>query len=394
MNMFPENSLAWGRSKNCIREITAYGVIRKQEIGAENVYDFSLGNPSIPVPDCVNEEIAKLACEGIKTLHGYTTAAGNVSLRAKIADDLNKRFSLNLKPENLYVTCGAASALMISLKAIILPGEEVLTPVPYFTEYSVFTKSAGAVFVPVAPGENMQMNLEGIKAALTDKTKAIIINSPNNPSGVIYKEENMKGLADILNEHRKKTGNIVYIISDEPYRELVYSMDKAPAPAEYYDNTIICYSWSKSMSIPGERIGYVAISDRAEELKDLIPAVAGAGRGMGYINPPSLFQNVIERCYGATSDLEQYKVNRDLLAEGLREIGYEFLEPDGAFYLFVKALEPDAKAFAERAKKHELLVVPSNDFGCTGYVRIAYCVSPDMIKKSMPAFKALFEEYK
>ncbi len=392
--MLPENTLAWGRASSCIRELAAFGTMRKKEIGADKVFDFSIGNPSVPAPDIVNETIAELIKGDSLALHSYTPAAGLPSLREKIAADLNSRFGLNIGINNLYVTCGAAASLSISLRAILLEGEEVIAPAPFFPEYRVFTEASGGVLKAVAPREDMQIDLEGIKNALSDKTKAVIINSPNNPSGAIFDEENLRGLAAILNEHRKKTGNTVYIITDEPYRELVYTDEVCHSVIEFYDDTVMCYSFSKSLSVPGERIGYIAVSDRMKSGKDVYDSILGAGRCLGYVNPPSLFQRVIERCIGQTSDVEKYRENREVLCSGLRELGYEFIEPKGAFYLFVKALEPDAKAFSEKAKKHELLLVPSNDFGCTGYVRVAYCVSKETIVNSMPAFKALMESYK
>lgn len=391
--MLPENTLAWGRARSCIRTLSEYGAVRKREIGAENVFDFSLGNPSIPAPDCVNEAIAELIRGDSVALHGYTTAAGLISLREKLAADLNARFGTALAPDNLYVTCGAAASLTISLRAVLLPGEEVIAPAPFFPEYRVFTEAGGGVLIPVAPRGDLQIDLDGVQAALTERTKAVIINSPNNPSGAIFDEENLRGLAKILRAHKEKTGNTVYLISDEPYRELVYDGAVCRSPIEFYDDTIMCYSFSKSLSIPGERIGYIAVSDRMESGRDVYASILGAGRCLGFVNPPSLFQRVIERCIGQTSDVAQYKLNRDLLCSGLRELGYEFIEPHGAFYLFVKSPEPDAKTFSEQAKKHELLLVPSDDFGCPGYVRIAYCVSADMIRRSMPAFRALLREY-
>lgn len=391
--MLPENTLAWGRASSCIRELAAFGAMRKKAIGADKVFDFSIGNPSVPAPDCVNDSIAELIKGDSLALHSYTPAAGLPSLREKIAEDLNLRFGLNVDGNNLYVTCGAAASIAISLKAILLDGEEVIAPAPFFPEYRVFTEACGGVLKSVAPREDMQIDLKGIKKALSDKTKAVIINSPNNPSGAIFDEENLRGLAAILKEHSEKSGNTVYIISDEPYRELVYTDEVCHSVIEFYDDTIMCYSFSKSLSIPGERIGYIAVSDRMQSGREVYDSILGAGRCLGYVNPPGLFQQVIERCIGRTSDVEKYRDNKELLCRGLSELGYTFVEPKGAFYLFVKALEPDAKAFSERAKKHELLLVPSNDFGCTGYVRVAYCVSKETIVNSMPAFKALMESY-
>ena len=391
--MLPEQMLAWGYTRNCIREVMEYGTIRKQEIGAENVYDYSIGNPSIPAPACVNEAIAELIKGDSVALHGYTTAAGLPSVRDAIAKNLNDTYDLGLTGDLFYITCGCASSIAIALRAVLFPGDEVLVNAPFFPEYRVFTEASRGVVKVVPPRADFQIDFDALKAALGPKTKAVIINSPNNPSGMVYSEETLKELADILRAHEKKIGETVYLITDEPYRELVYDMDKTPNAMCWYDDTFICYSFSKCMSIPGERIGYLAVSPRMHDKTAVYAAVLGAGRALGYINPPSLFQRVIEKTVGAHSDFSQYKINRDLLTAGLREIGYECVDPRGAFYLFAKALEPDAKAFCEHAKKYELLLVPSNDFGMTGYFRMAYCVSRDMIGKSMPAFKALWDDY-
>ena len=391
--MLPEQMLAWGYTRNCIREVMEYGTIRKQEIGAENVYDYSIGNPSIPAPDCVNEAIAELIKGDSVALHGYTTAAGLPSVRDAIAKNLNDTYDLGLTGDLFYITCGCASSIAIALRAVLFPGDEVIVNAPFFPEYRVFTEASRGVVRVVPPRDDFQIDFDALKAALGPKTKAVIINSPNNPSGMVYSEETLKELAAILRAHEEAIGETVYLLTDEPYRELVYDMDKTPNAMCYYDDTFICYSFSKCMSIPGERIGYLAVSPRMHDKTAVYAAVLGAGRALGYINPPSLFQRVIERTVGAHSDFSQYKRNRDILTAGLREIGYECVDPKGAFYLFAKALEPDAKAFCEHAKKYELLLVPSNDFGMTGYFRMAYCGSRDMIGKSMPAFKALWDDY-
>lgn len=391
--MLPEQMLAWGYTRNCIREVMEYGTIRKQEIGAENVWDYSIGNPSVPAPDCINEAIAELIRGDSVALHGYTTAAGLPSVRDAIAKNLNDTYDLGLTGDLFYVTCGCASSIAIALRAVLFPEDEVLVNAPFFPEYRVFTEASRGVVRVVPPRADFQIDFDALKANLTEKTKAVIINSPNNPSGMVYSEETLKELADILRAHEKKIGETVYLITDEPYRELVYDMDKTPNAMCWYDDTFICYSFSKCMSIPGERVGYLAVSPRMHDKTAVYAAVLGAGRALGYINPPSLFQRVIERTVGAHSDFSQYKINRDLLTAGLRKIGYECVDPKGAFYLFAKALEPDAKAFCEHAKKYELLLVPSNDFGMTGYFRMAYCVKRDMIEKSMPAFQALWDDY-
>ena len=392
--MLPPQKTAWGTSRSSIRELAEYGARRKKEIGEDRVYDFSLGNPSVPAPDCVNEAIVKLIKEESSIgLHGYTTAAGQMSLRTKLAEDLNKRLGTSLRPELMYVSCGAAASLTISLNAVLTPGDEVIVNAPFFPEYRVFVEGAGGVLRVVQPREDLEPDIDGLRAAFTSKTRAVIINSPNNPSGAVYSESYLRALAKALREQEEKTGETIYLISDEPYREIVYGDQEVPCPMNYYDDTIMCYSFSKSLSIPGERIGYIAVNPSMRDLDKVYAAIVGSARALGYVNPPSLFQQVLEMCIGETSDLSQYRRNRDMLCRGLDEIGYTYHKPEGAFYLFMKALEPDARAFSERAKAHELLLVPSDDFGCPGYVRIAYCVSPDTIGASMPAFKALYDEY-
>ena len=393
-NLLPEKPLAWGQARSCIRELAEYGWKRREEIGAENVFDFSLGNPSIPAPPGVNAAIAELIQGDSVALHGYTTAAGLPALRGKIAEDLNARFGTDVSPARIYVTCGAAAGLAISLRATLLPGDEVVALAPFFPEYRVFVEASGGVLVAVQPRpSDFQPDLEAFAAALNEKTKAVILNSPNNPSGVVVREEYLLGLTAALRRHEEAVGHPVYLICDEPYRELVYDGVQVPCVFNCYDDAILCYSFSKSMSIPGERIGYLAVGSHMRGGDAVYAAILGAGRALGYVNPPSLFQRVVEKCLGQTADISQYQENRDLLLGALREIGYTCVEPQGAFYLFVKSPEPDAKAFSERAKRHELLLVPSDDFGTPGYVRIAYCVSKEMILRALPAFRALLAEY-
>ncbi len=393
--MLPQDKIAWGMSRSSIRELAEYGARRKKEIGADKVYDFSLGNPSVPAPPCVNEAIIRLINEENSIeLHGYTTAAGRMSLRAKLSEDLNRRLGTALKPELMYVSCGAAASLTISLNAVLMPGDEVIVNAPFFPEYRVFVEGAGGVLKVIKPGERLEPDIDRLRAAFTSKTKAVIINSPNNPSGAVYSESYIKALSAALREQEERTGETVYLISDEPYREIVYDDCVVPCPLNYYEDAIMCYSFSKSLSLPGERIGYIAVNPSMRDADKVYASIVGSARALGYVNPPSLFQQVIERCIGETADLNQYKANRDMLCKGLDEIGYTYHKPEGAFYLFVRALEPDAKAFSMRARSHELLLVPSDDFGCPGYVRVAYCVSPSTIEASMPAFKALYDEYK
>ena len=394
MLIFPEKPLAWGKARSCIRELAEYGWKRKEQIGVENVFDFSLGNPRIPAPEGVNQAIAEWIRGDSVALHGYTTAAGILSLRQRIAEDYRERFGIALDPNRMYVTCGAAAGLAISLHALLLPGDEVVALAPFFPEYRVFTEAAGGTLVTAQPRQaDFQLDPEAFAQALGPRTKAVIVNSPNNPSGVILSKESLSALAEAMRQQSEKNGAPIWLICDEPYRELAYDGAEVPSAFGFYDDTILCYSFSKSMSIPGERIGYLAVGPAAADAGEVYAAILGAGRALGYVNPPSLFQRVVERCIGQTADVSQYLENRNLLVGGLRELGYACIEPQGAFYLFVKSPVPDAKAFSERAKKYELLLVPSDDFGTPGYVRIAYCVSKDMISRAMPAFRALMEEY-
>ena len=390
--MLPENSLKWGRSDNIIRELSAYGAARKAEIGAENVFDFSIGNPSVPAPDCVKQAILEAMEQNTADLHAYTPAPGLMSLRRAIADDLCER-GADVSPELVYVTCGASAGLAVSMRALLLPGEQVITFAPFFPEYSVFAEAAGGQLIALPPDEKLQPDVRALKAALNPLTKAIMINSPNNPSGVIISPDKLRQLCDILRAAEAEFGHTIYLVSDEPYRELVYDGEEVPCPLCYYDNSILCYSFSKSLSLPGERIGYLAVNGGMADKADVFAALCGAARSCGYINAPSLIQRVVEKCLTATADISVYKENRRLLYEGLCTCGFDCVYPDGAFYLFLKCPEPDARAFSQRAKKHELMLVPSDDFGLPGYVRVAYCVSPEMIKRALPAFKKLAEEY-
>ena len=392
--MLPEKSLGWGQSKSCIREIAAYGALRKAEIGADKVFDFSLGNPSVPAPPRVNETLIELLRTRESTeLHGYTPAAGLPSLRKAIAEDLRARLSLPVSPDGIYVCCGAAAGLVACCRGLLLPGEEALTFAPFFPEYRVFVEGAGGVLDALPPAAGLQPDLDALERAVNAKTKLVLVNTPNNPSGVVLSAESLRRMGEILRAAEERYGHTIYLVSDEPYRELVYDGPLPPNVLDFYDDAIICYSFSKSLSLPGERIGYLAVSDRMAEKAEVFASLAGASRASGYVNPPSLMQRCVERCLGLTSDLSIYKTNRDLLYTGLTEAGFDCVYPEGAFYLFMKSPEPDAKAFSERARRFELLLVPSDDFGLEGYVRLAYCVSPEMIRRSMPAFRALAASY-
>lgn len=387
-------SLGWGRVENNIRALAAYAAARKAAIGADKVFDFSIGNPSVPPPPCVDEALRDLLAEtdGV-TLHAYTPAPGLKSLREAIARQLRERSNTPFDARQVYVTMGASAGLASFCRAVLRLGEKVVAFAPFFMEYRVFAEAALCELVTVPPRADMQPRLDVLEELLDEKVRLVILNSPNNPSGVLMTEETLRALGALLREAERRYGRTIYLLSDEPYRELVFDGRRAPCPADYYDDTVICYSYSKSLSMPGERIGYLAVSGRMRGREDVFDAIAGAARACGYINAPSLIQRVVERCLDASADLSVYEENRDLLYGGLQKLGYECVYPDGAFYLFVKAPEPDAKAFSERAKAHELILVPSDDFGLEGYVRLAYCVPAERIRRSMDAFAALAAEY-
>ena len=386
-----------GSKRSIIREIFEYSKTRSAEIGAENVYDFSLGNPSVPAPAEVNDAIRSLLdSESSVLLHGYTSAQGDAGVRKTIADGINKKFGVDISPNLIYMTCGAAASLSICLKAVIEEDaqDECIVFAPFFTEYRVFIENSGGKIVVSKPmAKTFQVDIADFESKITPATKAVIVNSPNNPSGVVYSEDTVKALCDVLKRKSEEFGRVIYLIADEPYRELVYSGVDVPYLMNYYDNVLVCYSYSKSLSLPGERIGYIAVSPKMQECTNIYLAVCGAGRSLGYVCAPSLFQQVIARCADAKVNVEAYRRNRDALYDNLTSYGYECVKPDGAFYLFVKALEDDAYKFFERAKAHEILVVPCDDFGVEGYVRIAYCTDYQKVIGALPAFKALAEEY-
>ena len=388
-----EKSYAYGAQKSSIREIAAYGSVRKAQIGAENVFDFSLGNPSIPAPESVRSSIARALELPPTQLHGYTPAPGLPAAREAVAASLNRRFGTSYAAGDVYLTCGAAASRSISFHTLVNPGDEVIVIAPYFPEYRVWIETAGATCVEVmADPETFQIDVPAVAAAVNERTKAIVINSPNNPVGSVYAQKNLENLAAALHDAQKRLGTKVYLISDEPYREITYGADVPWVPA-IYDRTIVCYSYSKSLSLPGERIGWVLVPNTNPEHDRLVLAVAGAGRKLGFVCAPALFQHVVIDCVDEPTNVEAYAENRRVLTEGLSALGYEFIEPQGAFYLWVKALEPDASAFFERAKALELLPVPSDSFGCPGWVRVGYCVSKETIVNSMPAWKKLAESY-
>ena len=389
--MINQDMLALGSNRSVIRELFEYGKSRIPVVGADKVYDYSLGNPCIPAPVQVNEAIQQILQDTPSLqVHGYTSATGDLEARKAIAQDLQDRFGGEISPENLFLCAGAAPALICALRALAVPQGEVVAIAPYFPEYKPFVQSTGLAFrVAEADIPDFQINFDRLEQVICENTVAMIVNSPNNPSGAIYTEATLRRLAQLLTEKSKQYGHPIYIISDEPYRELVYDGAQVPFIPNIYPNTVVCYSYSKSLSLPGERIGYVYVPSCAQDSQELCAAVAGAARICGHVCAPSLMQKVIARCAHLRPDLEAYDKNRRALYEGLTAMGYEMAKPDGAFYLFIKAPGGDANAFSEKAKQKDLLVVPGDGFGCPGYFRICYCVSYEMIQKSLKVFEEL-----
>ncbi len=377
-----------GSHRSTIRELFEYGKKLKESVGDKNVYDFSLGNPSTPPPKAVTDKMAEILEESEPcALHGYTSAQGSFEVRKAISDDLSARYGAKISPERIYMTCGAAASLCITLRALSCEENNgFIVQAPYFPEYRVFVESnGGRLSVAEADTDSFELNIPAISKLINEKTQGVIINSPNNPSGVIYGEASLKALSELLREKSHEYGHPIYIISDEPYRELTYGK-KVPYLPDIYPDTVICYSYSKSLSLPGERIGYIALPDGMSDIDDLYYAVCGAGRSLGYVCAPTLMQKVVASCTGQVSDLGAYRRNRDDLYAALTVMGYKCVVPDGAFYLFVKAPGGDAVKFSERAKKLGLLLVSGDDFGCPEYLRISYCVSEETVRRSLPAF--------
>ena len=384
-----------GNEPSAIRELFAYGMKRKAEIGDDKVFDYSIGNPSVPAPQKVADTINEAMKLSPVELHAYSPASGIPAVRAAIAESIARRWGIPAKADHVYMTVGAAASIAISLGAISGPGDEVIVPTPYFPEYKVWIETMGCSIVEVPTQvPSFQLDVDAMGAAVTAKTAAVIINSPNNPVGAVYTRENLEALAAMLRAKEEEFGHPIYLISDEPYREIVYGAEVPYVPT-IYPRTLVCYSYSKALSLPGERVGYVYVSDTmdAEEADRVFFAVAGAGRAHGYICAPVLFQRVVAACVDEPSDVAAYAENRRILTEGLDALGYEYVQPDGAFYLWVRALEPDAQAFSDQAKKHELLLVPSDSFGVPGWVRLSYCIAKKTIEDSMPAFAALKKDY-
>lgn len=394
--MYTESLVKLGKVRSEIREIFEYGNKRKAEIGAENVFDFSIGNPSVPAPKSVDDAIIDLVNNfDSVALHGYTSAQGDAHVRETISNYINDKFGTNVTANNIYMTCGAAASLTIVMNAILQKDDECIVFTPYFPEYGVFIERTGAKLVEVKSQEKtFQIDMDNLEKAINEKTKAVIINSPNNPSGVVYTVETIEKMCQLLKKKEEEYGHPIFLITDEPYRELVYDDTEVPYVINYYDNTFVCYSYSKALSLPGERIGYIVVSPKMIDEEDAYAAVCGAGRALGYVCAPSMLQRVIEKCISDTSDISIYKENRDLLYNALTKMGFECVYPDGAFYLFVKAMGEDAYEFCEKAKEYELLLVPADSFGTPGYVRVSYCVQTKQIEDALPAFEKLAESYK
>ena len=387
--MISSEMLQLGTSRSVIRELFEYGNQRAAVVSRENVFDFSLGNPSVPAPPEVAALLAKLVCEDPVSLHGYTSAPGAPEVRAAVAQDLNRRFTAGVSADNLYMTAGAAAALSACFKALAMPGDEFVAIAPFFPEYRCFVEQgAGAKLVVCPPAKDFQIHLAALEGCLNEHTKAVIVNSPNNPSGAVYTRETLTALSGLLREASAKYGHPIYLISDEPYREIVYGVEVPWLPALYH-NTLVCYSWSKSLSLPGQRIGYALVPPCVEDWQQVYAAVCGAGRALGYVNAPALFQRVVAQLPGNSADLSIYRENRDTLYNALVQAGYECPRPDGAFYLFPAVPGGDAAAFSRRAMEKDVLVVPGDGFGCPGHVRISYCVKPAMLRRSLELFRQL-----
>ena len=394
--MLVQSMVELGSKRSCIRELFDYGLRKAREIGAENVYDYSIGNPSVPAPEAVHDAIIEIMeKQNSVAVHGYTAAIGTVDVRKTVSEDLNKRYGTSLRHENFFFTCGAAPALVAILRALAVPESEFVILAPYFPEYPVFIGCAGGktVIVP-ANTENFSIDVAAIEKSITAHTQAIIVNSPNNPSGVIYTREELTALAEMLNRKSEEYGHPIYVIADEPYRELVYDNAEVPFLPTIYDNTIVCYSYSKSLSLPGERIGYVCVPDSCTDSLDLYHAIAGAARSCGHVCAPSLMQKVINLCAEVRPDVAIYDQNRKTLYDALTGYGFRCIKPNGAFYMLIEAPDGDGNAMSDRAKEHNLLMAPGDGFGIPSFCRLSTCVSPDMIQRSLPAFKALMDEYK
>ena len=385
-----------GTKKSTIRTIFEFGRKRAAEVGENNIFDFSLGNPNVPAPDFIKQAITDIldAYDPV-AIHGYTVAPGNPAVRSALAKSVNKRFGTEFTEQNFFVTAGAAAAITICFKALAEDNDEFIAFAPFFPEYRAFVESVGGklAVVPAKPAD-WQIDFDKLKALITPNTKAVIVNSPNNPSGAIYSPQTIETLAAVLREKEEEYHHPIFIIADEPYREIAYGENIVPYIPKFYANTLVCYSYSKSFSLPGERIGYIVVPSEVADFAAVYGAIAGAARVLTHVNAPSLWQLVIARCAGKTADISAYRRNGELLYNGLKEAGFNCVPPQGAFYLFPQALEEDDYAFCERAKKYDLLLVPGKDFGCPGYFRAAYCIKTETIERSLPLFKKLAAEYR
>jgi len=393
--MISEKMKGYVANSSVIRAMFEEGRRLASIYGAENVYDFSLGNPNVSAPEEVKLAIEELIREEDPVvLHGYMSNSGYEDVRAAVADSLNRRFGTAFTQKNILMTVGAAGGLNVIMKTLLNPGDEVLTFAPFFGEYRSYVSNYDGILTVVSPNtETFQPNLKEFEEKITAKTKAVIVNSPNNPTGVIYSEATIMEMAEIMNRKQEEFGTDIYLVSDEPYRELAYDGAEVPYLTQYYNNTIVGYSYSKSLSLPGERIGYLVMPDELSDAEDIIAAASVANRILGFVNAPSLLQKVVAKCLDAKTDVAYYDRNREALYGGLRKMGFSCIKPEGAFYLFVKSPTADEKIFCEAAKKHNILIVPGTTFACPGYVRIAYCVSYETILKSMPGFEALAKEF-
>ena len=392
--MIAEKMKPFVQNNSAIRMMFEEGNRLRAKYGADKVFDFSLGNPSVPAPDAVNENAIRILQEQPEVIHCYTSAQGDAAARQRFADSLNRRFGGDYTADQFYITVGAAASLCCVFNGLTCPGDEFIVFAPYFPEYKVFIEGAGAKMVLILPEiEHFQIDFDAFEKAITPNTKGVVVKSPNNPSGVVYSRQTLEQLAAILEKKEAEYGHPIYLISDEPYREIAFAGVEVPWIPHIYKDTIVCYSFSKSLSLPGERLGYVLVPGQVTDSKEVYAAVAGAGRSLGYVNAPSLFQQVTSLCCDMTSDLSVYEKNCELLVNSLREMGYHVAQPGGAFYLFPRSLEPDDMAFSERAKQFDLLLVPGSGFGAPGHFRLAYCVQTEMIQRALPKFKALADSY-
>lgn len=392
--MVNDTMFARGAESSVIREIFSYGLERKAQIGADKVFDYSLGNPSVPAPAAVRASIEHSLQLPSDQRHGYTPAPGLPEVRTAVAESLNRRFGTSYGMGDVFMTVGAAASVSMTIHALTNPGEEVIVIAPYFPEYAVWIEKAGATCVEVLADQGtFQVDAQAVAAAITPRTAAVIIDSPNNPTGAVYTRETLDALAAVLSAANADRDEPIYLISDEPYREIVYGVEVPWVPS-IYENTVVCYSYSKSLSLPGERVGWVLVPNTCPNASRVMPAIAGAARTLGFVCAPALFQRVVADCVDEPSDVAAYARNREVLTQALSSYGYTYVEPDGAFYLWVKALEDDAEAFCERAKRYELLPVPSNSFGVPGWFRLGYCIDYDVIVNSLPAWKQLADDYR